>query len=836
MSLEAFKIEDVIAEENRVLTARRAQMKEKGLDAADAEKFAETKFGIALSGGGIRSATINLGFLKTLNIFNLLQKSDYLSTVSGGGYCGSYIQATLKQRGDYGQLFVKEDIDHMRSYGAYLIPGQSAVRKFWNTLILTVGYFTSLLMSLLSPALIIAAVIIFIRIMGQAFGFGEAEISEPILDIMPQTKNEGFISDYIIQKSLIGIVIVFFMHLFVNIFFKFKLGVSRIFNLAETTIALAILVVFSFLFLRGLRTAGIFEIDVINVIFDTPIEIGRIIANAILLFLMILAGFILNPNALSFHRFYRTQLAEAYLKRAGDYDNIPLHKIFNPEGKDLRDWLNPYPLINTCLNLQSPGGGEAFKGSKANDYFVLSPLYCGAKLVDYVKTDKFPGYNEMTLPAATTISAAAINPGMGNYSNKVLSVFMTLFNARLGFWVNNPMKRFTQQTYRVWWPLYFFYELFSKINTDNSKLNISDGGHIENLGVYELLRRKCRLIIAVDAGADPKGTFGDLNNLTIRARNELGIAIQFREQPEDFLTPRPSHGYAQKRFVTADLYKIWEEFEVHDNEGNPFTYFKVDEDGSSKNKKIEALVNYSLDADEKVLYQVDLKIHSDGKISDAVRAAAIKAAKRTVRRNLSRSRATGKDVIKIGTLVYVKSTVLAPKGKPFIPRDTKENKLLFDTYKYKIYHPDFPHEPTSDQFFDPVQWEAYYRLGQYMAAAVLGCKNSDMQKFMNCKDGIGTPDQCKEPPAFSIEDLLGKFDNGKPLAFDPAVEVPEVEMILQPRSLDQVEMEESAISEESTVDYTLEGKTHSKEEEKASTTPPPPTAIPDAGDEVDYEM
>jgi hypothetical protein len=830
MSLEAFKIEDVIAEENKVLKERRAQMKENGLDSADAEKFAETKFGIALSGGGIRSATINLGFLKTLNIFNLLQKSDYLSTVSGGGYCGSYIQATLKQRGDYEKLFVKEDIDHMRSYGAYLIPGQSAFRKLWNTLILTVGYFVSLLMSLLSPALIIAAVIIFVRILGQVFGFAETE--EPMINIMPQSDDESFIWNHLIERSLRGIIIVFFLHLFANIFFKFKLGVSRIFNLAETTVALIALVVFGFMFLRGLRTAGIFEIDIINVIFDTPTLIGRIIANAILLTLMILAGFILNPNALSFHRFYRTQLADAYLKRAGDYDNIPLHKTFNPEGKDIRDWLNPYPLINTCLNLQSPGGGEAFKGSKANDYFVLSPLFCGAKLVDYVKTDEFPGYDEMTLPAATTISAAAVNPGMGNYSNKVLSVFMTLFNARLGFWVNNPMKRFKQQTYRVWWPFYFFYELFSKINTDNRKLNISDGGHIENLGVYELLRRKCRLIIAVDAGADPKGTFGDLNNLTIRARNELGIAIQFREQPEDVLTPRPSHGYAQKRFVTADLYKVWEEFEVYDGDGNPFTYCKVYEDGSSKDKNVEALVNYSLDADEKVIYKVDLKIHSEGEISEETRAAALKAAKRIVRRNLGRSRATGKNVIKIGTLVYVKSTVLAPKGKPFIPRDTKENKLLFDTYKYKIYHPDFPHEPTSDQFFDPVQWEAYYRLGQYMAAAVLGCKNSDMQKFMNCKDGIGTPDQCKEPPSFSIEDLLAKFDENKGLPFDRPEEKVEDDMILQPRSVEG-EMEEPAIAEAASIDYTMEGKYVKEEKEN---TAAPPTAIPEAGDEVDYEM
>jgi len=81
----------------------------------------------------------------------------------------------------------------------------------------------------------------------------------------------------------------------------------------------------------------------------------------------------------------------------------------------------------------------------------------------------------------------------GMYSNKMLSIIMTVINARLGFWVANPLKKMT--TGLVWWPTYFFYELFSLIGTDNRKLNISDGGHIENLGVYELLRRKCRLII-----------------------------------------------------------------------------------------------------------------------------------------------------------------------------------------------------------------------------------------------------------------------------------------------------------------------------------------------------
>lgn len=832
MSLEAYKLKEVLTREAEALNQRRENMRDHGLETVEADDFARSKFGIALSGGGIRSATINLGFLKTLNAFKILQKSDYLSSVSGGGYCASYIQATLKERADYEKLFSKEDITHMRSYGAYLIPGQSATRKLWNTLILTVGYLVSLLMSLLGPALIVAAIVIFTRILGQIFGFTEA--AETMPDILPGGTGEKTLWEQVVTASVYGMTFVFFVHLFSNIFLQFKLGVSKMFNRLETVLAVIILTVLTVTFLRELRTQAVFQIDAVHYFFPfiAP-EVGRIIANLGLFFLLILSGFFLNPNALSFHRFYRNQLAEAYLKRADTYDNVPLHRVFNPQGKTVRDWLNPYPLINTCLNLQSPGGGESFKGSKANDYFLLSPLYCGAKLVDYVRTGDFPGYDEMTLPAATTISAAAVNPGMGNYSNKVLSVVMTLLNARLGFWVNNPKKRLSQSRYIVWWPFYFFYELFSKINTDNRKLNISDGGHIENLAVYELLRRRCRLIIAVDAGADPKGMFTDLNNLTIRARNELGIAIQFREQPEEMLTARPSHGYAQKRFVTADMYQIWEEFTVLSESGKPYTYTVTDEEGNTYTEQVEALVNYAVDADEKVMPSVTLKISEDrADISDRDRENAEESAWRMVREKLTKTDVRGKDVIKVGTLIYVKSTVLAPVGKPFLSKDTPENRLLFDTYKYKIYHPDFPHEPTSDQFFDPVQWEAYYRLGQYMAGAVLNCKSSEMKRLMRAWD----EGDKSEVPSFSFDDLLAWWDEGKALNFDrepePISDFTD-ELILEPRSTEPVEEEE--------IDYTLEGKSYPEKEERVSEppvtpTPAPPPAIPDAAEEVDYEM
>ncbi len=54
---------------------------------------ADNLIGLAFSGGGIRSATFNLGILQALAEKGLLHKFDYLSTVSGGGYIGSWLAA-----------------------------------------------------------------------------------------------------------------------------------------------------------------------------------------------------------------------------------------------------------------------------------------------------------------------------------------------------------------------------------------------------------------------------------------------------------------------------------------------------------------------------------------------------------------------------------------------------------------------------------------------------------------------------------------------------------------------------------------------------------------------
>jgi len=772
---EVLKYEEVIRREDEKLLERREKMTGKK---SDLEELQKTKFGIALSGGGIRSATINLGFLKTLNKFGILKKADYLSTVSGGGYTGAYIQATLKNEKSYSALFAKRHIEYMRSRGAYMIPGQGW-RKSWSTLVLTVGFLVSLVMSWISPLIVFLVIYTLYIAIGKLINLNQLGTVQSSLDTLG-----------LLEYGLCVLGGVFVLHLIANLVFRYNVGVSRKFNNIEAILAGFGLLWLLVYMITSLRSVSKHNYSSISYYF---IFIG----------LIIFVGFYANPNSLSFHRFYRNQLADAYLALVGKFKNVKIKDLFRTESSNVGDYMAPYPLINTCLNLQSTSDPK-FKGAKASDYYLLSPLYCGAKLTGYVSTQNAPDYRDLTLPASTTISAAAVNPGMGNYSNKLLSVFMTVFNARLGFWIFNPTK--INKSNVVWWPTYFFYELFSKIGTNNRMLNISDGGHIENLGVYELLRRKCRLIISVDAGADPFYTFIDLENLAIRARNELGLEIRFPVgcSPEDIIRPRPSHGYSAKRFAIGGVYQLWEEVAPEDELGNPI----LGKDG----RPLEVLVNYKsikdvleiLNKEERLQFRyaldtLDLKNYINDVLDQIKDPKALEAIyeqfdlnqnlqnvfkelvtvfnqirssleyklehkledrdeeRRVLRKVIEVIDEKAKNFLKVSTFVYVKSSVLAPERKLEL-RD--RDSLDYKTYKYKVYHPAFPHEPTSDQFFDEIQWESYYRLGQFVGADVLG--TDELMSYFRGK---------KEAPDFSFKELIMHFDEGIDL-FDLVPEVP----------------------------------------------------------------
>ena len=66
--------------------------------------------------------------------------------------------------------------------------------------------------------------------------------------------------------------------------------------------------------------------------------------------------------------------------------------------------------------------------------------------------------------------------------------------------------------------LYLFAEAFGRLRSDSSRIYITDGGHIDNIGLYQLLKRQCKLIIVIDAEADPGMNFGALVDVQRFAR------------------------------------------------------------------------------------------------------------------------------------------------------------------------------------------------------------------------------------------------------------------------------------------------------------------------------
>jgi len=219
----------------------------------------------------------------------------------------------------------------------------------------------------------------------------------------------------------------------------------------------------------------------------------------------------------------------------------------------------PVPLINTALNLQA-GDRLAWQERKAESY-LLSPQFCGAKSLGYRETGRYAAGHAATQPLplgrAVAISGAAASPSMGYHSSPAVSALLTAFNVRLGWWLPNPRLRQEKLELDQWkscGPNFLLYwlaiELFSLTSSNRRYVNISDGGHFENLGVYELIRRRCRLIIAVDAGADPDYQFEDLGGLIRKCRTDFGVDIEI---DVNALKPEPGAQLSRQHCVAGTI-------------------------------------------------------------------------------------------------------------------------------------------------------------------------------------------------------------------------------------------------------------------------------------------
>lgn len=192
-----------------------------------------------------------------------------------------------------------------------------------------------------------------------------------------------------------------------------------------------------------------------------------------------------------------------------------------------RTYWGPQLLLNAELNLIS--GGELAWRDRKGESFVMTPQFCGSKSLGYASVGVKSSEN-LTLGRAMTISGAAIDPNMSYMQTSALTAFLTIFNARLGYWMQSPRT--------VQWDAHgpnfgdrLLGELLGRTDEKGEFVHLSDGGHFENLGLYELIRRRCRYIVAVDAGEDANASNDNLGILVRLARIDFGIRVELDTRP-----------------------------------------------------------------------------------------------------------------------------------------------------------------------------------------------------------------------------------------------------------------------------------------------------------------
>ena len=293
-------------------------------------------------------------------------------------------------------------------------------------------------------------------------------------------------------------------------------------------------------------------------------------------------------NNISIHRYYRDRLMEAFMPDIGRLlDGRSVHEArqANQTGvHELAEGGNPevpYHLINTNLILVESKIAK-FRG-RGGDNFIISPLYSGSNATGWLETRDFCK-GGITLPTAVAISGAAANPdagvaGKGLTIHPLISVLMSVFNLRLGYWVNNPDKdseRAQQRLANYLKPGLWEILRRKSLNETADYLQLSDGGHFENLALYELFRRHARLIVVCDAGADPDYRFDDLANALEKARVDFGIDVELKREDLMRLSPAGKPASGERDYAVAERAWVSTPIRYHDgHEDGTLIYIKT---------------------------------------------------------------------------------------------------------------------------------------------------------------------------------------------------------------------------------------------------------------------
>lgn len=297
------------------------------------------------------------------------------------------------------------------------------------------------------------------------------------------------------------------------------------------------------------------------------------------LVVVLLFAILAHNRRYSMHLFYRERIQDAFASRRdrepGPYgmEDIPVSKpiqyseriLLSDVARQLAEkreqGLMSHPELIICAAVAARGTEVPSKTWAAS--FTFEGECSGSRTIGMhahtvdVERGDWIGGGGLTLPSMMAISGAALSPVMGRFTLPAFRFLLAMLNIRLGVWIRNPdaprklapagdnaVQRLWRRIVRGWhepgaW--YVLKEALGLASTKGKYIHISDGGHWENLGVTELLRRRCSDIIVVDASGD--AGLGDIGRAISVARAELGVEIRLDPRTtcpgESGLAPSP---------------------------------------------------------------------------------------------------------------------------------------------------------------------------------------------------------------------------------------------------------------------------------------------------------
>ena len=548
-----------------VLVRRKASKSANDKTSAPAE--GKDAVGLALSGGGIRSATFSLGVVQVLAEKGFLQEVDFLSTVSGGGYTGCFLTQRLGCGEPHSTVASPrgpdpEAVRYVRQHARFL--SGDNLKESWTMVTAT---FAGMLLNWSVPLLVVL-------VLALAANLIATQETVPWLLILsaggalcvlamvvyggclrlgrnPSLVTGRVLSCLVALTGSIGAawaIDAIFPHLLARVWENCKKSGGISAALAALAVAVPGILRFvpvlkepkvrKFALKCALWLASLLVPLLALVLFYVFRVVGKEhtpILVCIAAAVSLVAIFVININLTAPHRLYRDCLARTFIQTtAHGTPDVQLAQI-NTQGTA------PYHLINATLNI--PTSENPALKDRGCDFFLFSKKWTGSAAAGYHQTETWKANGrEVDLATAMAVSGAAFSSYMGLGSMPTLTALLTLLNVRLGFWIKKPnTSGFANPGF-----LCLLREMTGLCMSETADwLNLSDGGHIENMAVYELLRRRCKFIICVDGESDLGYTFEGLMTLVRHAQIDFGLRIMPRL---DDLRPDPKTGYSKCHF------------------------------------------------------------------------------------------------------------------------------------------------------------------------------------------------------------------------------------------------------------------------------------------------